>query len=89
MIDFKLVLAGQWKGVAGDTSKGNLSYMCVSRDKKCSIFRKIWPAFFSCYLNFEIRLFALLPTTSVGALQNCYSAYPSTINQHKPILDQC
>ena len=26
------------------------------------IFRKIWPALFSCYLRFDIRLFALLPT---------------------------
>ena len=26
------------------------------------VFRKIWRAWFSCYLRFEIRPFALLPT---------------------------
>ena len=26
------------------------------------VFRKIWSALFSCYLHFEIRPFALLPT---------------------------
>ena len=29
---------------------------------KCSFFRKIWRALFSCYLRFGIRLFPLLPT---------------------------
>ena len=28
-------------------------------------FRKIWRAMFSCYLHFDIRLFALLPTKYV------------------------
>ena len=31
------------------------------------VFQKIWRALFSCYLRFEIRPFALLPTT--GGLQ--------------------
>ena len=29
-------------------------YLCVSGGKKCSFFRKIWRALFSCYLYFEI-----------------------------------
>ena len=28
------------------------------------VFRKIWYALLSCYLRFEVRLFALLPTKS-------------------------
>ena len=38
------------------------TYVCVSGDKKCSFFRKIWRALFSWNTHFEIRLFALLPT---------------------------
>ena len=34
----------------------------IIKSKKCSFFRKIWRAFFSCYLRFEICLFTLLPT---------------------------
>ena len=34
------------------------AYVCVSEGKKCSFFREIWRAFFSCYLRFEIHLFA-------------------------------
>ena len=33
------------------------TYVCVSGGKKCSFFRKMWPAVFSCYLRFEICLF--------------------------------
>ena len=37
-------------------------YPSLSVGKKCSFFWKIWRALFLCYLRFEIRLFALLPT---------------------------
>ena len=39
-----------------------LKCVFVSGDKKYLFFRKIWGALFSCYLRFEIRSFALLPT---------------------------
>ena len=48
-------------------SKKDISYpdthtdVCVSRGKKRSFLRNIWQVLFSCYLRFEIRLFALLP----------------------------
>ena len=38
------------------------TYVCLSGAKKISFFQKIWRALFSCYLHFEIRLFAVLPT---------------------------
>ena len=40
-------------------------YVCVPGGKKCSFFRKTSQALFSCYLSFETRLFALLPTISI------------------------
>ena len=33
------------------------------------VFRKIWRALLSCYLRFEIRTFALLPTKQLILLQ--------------------
>ena len=40
--------------------------VCVSEDKKCSFFWKIWLGLFSWNTRFEIRLFALLPTSSAS-----------------------
>ena len=38
------------------------TYVCVSGGKKTFVFRKIWRALYSCYLRFEIRPFAIVPT---------------------------
>ena len=38
------------------------THTCVLEGKKCSFFWEIWRTLFSCYLRFEIRLFALMPT---------------------------
>ena len=38
------------------------TYVCVRiRVQKMLVFRKVWRAFFSYYLRFEIRIFALIP----------------------------
>ena len=34
------------------------TYVCVTGGKKCSFFRKTWPALFSCYLRFGSRPFS-------------------------------
>ena len=42
----------------------NISYSLIrtcSVGKKCSFFRKVWRALFTCNTRFEIRPFALLP----------------------------
>ena len=38
-------------------------YVCVSGGNKFLFFGKIYGAFFSCYVHFEICLFTLLPAT--------------------------
>ena len=43
--------------------KGKFQNVCVSEGKKCSFFWKIWRALFCWNTRFEIRPFALLPTT--------------------------
>ena len=44
---------------------GTYTYVCVSGGKKTFVFRKIWRALYSCYLRFEIRLFAIVLTNYV------------------------
>ena len=51
------------------------TYVCISGSKKCSFFRKIWRALFSCYLSFEIRPFALLPQMREKAFAKSFSYY--------------
>ena len=40
-------------------------YVSLSGGKKCSFFRKIWRALFSCNTRFKIHRFSLLTTSSM------------------------
>ena len=58
------------------------------RGQETFVFRKIWGALFSCYLRFEIRLFAFSPTTYIKGViivpyhQNrpCYEKHLDKLN---------
>ena len=47
------------------------------------VFRKIWPAFFSCYLRFEIRLFALLPMNTNGTGIRILDRFNISLSTHQ------
>ena len=47
------------------------------------VFRKIWPALFSFYLRFEIRLFALLPMNTNGTGIRILDRFDISLSTHQ------
>ena len=78
----------------GNKAKGRiLKWKCVEKEARqifqsirgyeMSIFRKIWPTLFSCYLRFEIRLFALLPMNTNGTGIRILDRFDISLSTHQ------